>query len=152
MPRMLRYIDLQRSQGHDKSRELCQVSYLDFDISTDMTDQGRSRYEQACVKATLAADPDFRYCFSTTCESGQLHPGGANEPIFRFQECGHKHCVACQANWHQDQTCEEFQPTLQRWNAENEQSQQEVEKTSKPCPKCSVPIQKNHGCDHMTCQ
>ncbi|KAI4738723.1 hypothetical protein E4T50_10806 [Aureobasidium sp. EXF-12298] len=104
------------------------------------------------ANATLAADQDFRHCFSTTCDSGQIHPGGADEPIFRCQECGHKHCVACQANWHQDQTCEEFQALREKRNVEDEKSQQEVNKISKQCPKCTVAIQKNTGCDHMTCQ
>ncbi|CAD0110920.1 unnamed protein product [Aureobasidium uvarum] len=124
---------------------------LTFTEVKDMTTaQNFAKYEQACIKATLAADPDFRHCLSTACESGQLHPGGADEPIFRCRECGHKHCVACEANWHEDQTCEESQAARQR-DAENEQSQQEVEKVSKPCPECRVPIQKNDGCDHMTC-
>lgn len=101
---------------------------------------------------TLAADPDFRFCLSTTCKSGQLHPGGTDEPIFRCQACEHKHCVVCEANWHQDQTCEEFQALREKWNVENKQSQDEVNKISKPCPKCTVAIQKNSGCDHMTCQ
>ena len=129
------------------------MSQLGFKSAANMTDQGRSRYEQACIKATLAADPDFRHCFSSTCESGQLHPGGEDEPIFRCQECGHKHCVVCQANWHEDQTCEEFQASRQREREEeDEQSKDEVSKISKPCPECNVPIQKNYGCDHMTCR
>ena len=30
-------------------------------------------------------------------------------------------------------------------------SQKAVEKFTKPCPNCSVPVQKKGGCDHMTC-
>ncbi|KAH0362143.1 hypothetical protein KCU65_g8209, partial [Aureobasidium melanogenum] len=129
------------------------LTYAEVDHMTYAEDW--DKYERASIRATLAADPDFRHCFSTDCESGQLHPGGTSEPIFRCQECGHKHCVACEANWHQDQTCEEFQAAreiIRQRDAENEQSQQEVDKISKPCPECRVPIQKNNGCDHMTCR
>ncbi|KAG9747735.1 hypothetical protein KCU73_g7274, partial [Aureobasidium melanogenum] len=110
-----------------------------------------AKYERACIRATLAADPDFRFCFSSACESGQLHPGGASEPIFSCQVCRHKHCVVCETNWHEDQTCEEFQAELHRNTENDEKSEKEVEKISKPCPECRVPIQKNQGCDHMTC-
>ncbi|KAI4831225.1 hypothetical protein E4T44_09621 [Aureobasidium sp. EXF-8845] len=111
-----------------------------------------AKYERASIRATLAADPDFRFCFSSACDSGQLHPGGTSEPIFSCQACRHKHCVVCETNWHDDQTCEEYQATLHRNTETDEQSQREVDKCSKPCPQCRVPIQKNSGCDHMTCK
>ncbi|KAH0263849.1 hypothetical protein KCU91_g12445, partial [Aureobasidium melanogenum] len=130
----------------------CSITLTYKEVKTMTTARNFAKYEQACIRATLAADPDFRYCLSTTCKSGQLHPGGTDEPIFRCEHCGHKHCIVCEANWHQDQTCEDFQALRQRLHAENERSQQEVKKLSKPCPGCSVPIQKDRGCDHMTCQ
>ncbi|KAG9528374.1 hypothetical protein KCU93_g4402, partial [Aureobasidium melanogenum] len=129
----------------------CPIMLTYKEVKNMTTTRNFAKYEQACIRATLAADPDFRHCLSTTCKSGQLHPGGTDEPIFRCQECGHKHCVVCEANWHEDQTCEEFQTIRQRLHAENEQSQQAVQKISKPCPKCKVPIEKHQGCDHMTC-
>jgi hypothetical protein len=128
------------------------VSHLGFSNSSDLANEGCSRYERASIRATLAADPDFRFCFSSACDSGQLHPGGASEPIFSCQACRHKHCVICETNWHDDQTCEEYQAALHRNTETDEQSQREVDKCSKPCPECRVPIQKNSGCDHMTCQ
>lgn len=128
------------------------MSCLVFNNLGASTDGGRSRYERASIRATLTADPDFRFCFSMACESGQLHPGGASEPIFSCQVCRHKHCVVCETNWHEDQTCEEFQAELHRNTENDEKSEKEVEKISKPCPECRVPIQKNKGCDHMTCQ
>ncbi|KAH0020868.1 hypothetical protein KCU78_g6320, partial [Aureobasidium melanogenum] len=129
----------------------CSIMLTYKEVKNMTTAENFAKYEQACIRATLAADPDFRYCLSTTCKSGQLHPGGTDEPIFRCEHCGHKHCIVCEANWHQDQTCEEFQAVRRRLHAENERSQQEVKKLSKPCPGCRVPIQKNRGCDHMRC-
>lgn len=127
---------------------------LSFDeVKSMANNESFAKYELASVMATLSADPDFGHCLSTTCSSGQLHPGGSDEPIFRCEECGHKHCVVCETDWHQDQTCKEFQATRQRpLNAEDEKSQQEVEKISKPCPQCHVRIEKISGCDRMTCQ
>ncbi|XP_071493092.1 E3 ubiquitin-protein ligase parkin-like [Diadema antillarum] len=36
-----------------------------------------------------------------------------------------------------------------RW--EREESERTIERTSKPCPKCKVPVERNGGCMHMTC-
>lgn len=124
-----------------------------FPYAVTTTDWKHSRYEEASLRAALAGDGDYRHCFSPTCNAGQLHTGGADEPIFRCGACGHKHCVACEANWHEDETCTQYQDRRRvERGVENDQSQQEVEKLSKPCPKCKVPIEKNNGCDHMTCQ
>ncbi|THV78512.1 hypothetical protein D6D29_07605 [Aureobasidium pullulans] len=108
-----------------------------------------SKYDEAAFRAALSADAEFRYCMSATCKSGHCHPAGIDETTFCCRECGHKHCVSCEANWHEGLTCAQYQHSVQRAQ-EEEESQQEVAKISKPCPKCRVPIQKNNGCDHMT--
>ncbi|THW57094.1 hypothetical protein D6D20_08228 [Aureobasidium pullulans] len=88
-----------------------------------------SKYDEAAFRAALSADAEFRYCMSTTCKSGQCHPAGIDEPTFRCRECGHNHCVSCEANWHEGLTCAQYQDTLQRAQ-EDEESQQEVVKSS----------------------
>ncbi|CAD0098973.1 unnamed protein product, partial [Aureobasidium mustum] len=156
--------------SHDHGANVCRLCYfshLEVEIDSKNWDEvacpecpTKLTYQEVesmtnaenFAKATLAADPDFRFCFSSACESGQLHPGGTSEPIFSCQVCRHKHCVVCETNWHEDQTCEEFQAELHRNTENDEKSEKEVEKISKPCPECRVPIQKNKGCDHMTCQ
>ncbi|THY39832.1 hypothetical protein D6C98_09863 [Aureobasidium pullulans] len=88
-----------------------------------------SKYDEAAFRAAVSADPEFRYCMSTTCKSGQCHPAGIDEPTFCCRECGHNHCVSCEANWHEGLTCAQYQHSLQRAQ-EEEESQQEVAKSS----------------------
>ncbi|THW26001.1 hypothetical protein D6D23_03836 [Aureobasidium pullulans] len=93
---------------------------------------GRARhqqYDEAAFRAALSADAEFRYCMSTTCKSGHCHPAGIDEPTFCCRECGHNHCVSCEANWHGGLTCAQYQDILQRAQ-EEEESQQEVAKSS----------------------
>ncbi|KEQ68764.1 hypothetical protein M436DRAFT_57838 [Aureobasidium namibiae CBS 147.97] len=146
-------VEIDSKQWNEVACPECMTTLSFHEVKSLTNDESFAKYERACVRATLSADPDFRHCLSATCSSGQLHSGGSGEPIFRCEECGYKHCVVCETNWHEDQTCEEFQATRQlSLNAEDEKSQQEVEKISKPCPQCHVRIEKIGGCDGMTCQ
>lgn len=154
-PCFLRHVEVQIDTRNwdEVSCPECNV-VLAFHEVKNMTNKDYfDKYEQASLRAALANDPDYRHCLSTTCESGQLHPGGTDEPIFRCQECGHKHCVACEALWHEDETCNEYQQRLEdERSVENKLSEETVVETSKPCPQCRCPIEKNNGCDHMTCE
>ena len=146
-------VEIDSKQWDEIACPECTIT-LSFEEVKNMTStESFVKYEHACIMSTLSADPDFRHCLASTSSSGQLHPGRSDEPIFRCEECGHKHCVVCETDWHRDQTCEEFQTARQRpLNIEDEKSQQEIEKIFKPCPQCHVRIEKEGGCDHMTCQ
>ncbi|THW30172.1 hypothetical protein D6D25_05918 [Aureobasidium pullulans] len=103
---------------------------LGYEEVKNMTNaENFEKYDEAAFRAAVSADPEFRYCMSTTCKSGQCHPAGIDEPTFCCRECGHNHCVSCEANWHEGLTCAQYQHSLQRAQ-EEEESQQEVAKSS----------------------
>jgi hypothetical protein len=41
---------------------------------------------------------------------------------------------------------------LKRKQIENELSELKIQTSTKPCPGCTRPIEKNDGCSHMTCK
>jgi len=55
--------------------------------------------------------------------------------------CGKRYCAKCGNEDHGKDPCPPPAETLQ-WLGKN----------SKPCPNCKNPIEKNGGCDHMTCR
>jgi len=70
--------------------------------------------------------------------------------------CGYHFCFRCDFAPHVPVSCD----MMQRWADKNgfvEGTEEEMESrkikhlTTKPCPKCGVPIEKNGGCSHMTC-
>ena len=55
--------------------------------------------------------------------------------------CQHRFCLDCRKEKEDGHTCQE----------EDVQTIRELQKTTRPCPKCSVPISKTEGCDQMWC-
>ena len=52
---------------------------------------------------------------------------------------------------HSDVTCKEYDEKLKKEAKDEHQSEHWKEKHTKKCPQCGASIQKNDGCDHMTC-
>ncbi|XP_072121850.1 E3 ubiquitin-protein ligase parkin isoform X4 [Mobula birostris] len=62
-------------------------------------------------------------------------------------ECSGLHATAA-ATSPQDYVVNEQAAQRARWE---DASRQTVKETTKPCPKCQVPVEKNGGCMHMSC-
>lgn len=105
------------------------------------------------VSDTLKDEPRYRKCLRTTCQMGQIHEAGDAEPLMTCTACGFKMCYIHSRSWHSGQTCSQYEAS-QRHQKENESSLQLIERETKRCPGqgCNVPIEKNDGCDHMTCR
>lgn len=66
------------------------------------------------------------------------------------EDCNIAFCVVCLASWHGDFVrCQPRDPN--QLTEEDQASLNFISKNTSPCPYCSVPCQKSHGCNHMTC-
>ncbi|APA11672.1 hypothetical protein sscle_08g064420 [Sclerotinia sclerotiorum 1980 UF-70] len=54
--------------------------------------------------------------------------------------------------WHTGLTCNQYNTRERERLQQEEASLQLMEKATKQCPQCQVRIEKNDGCDHMTCR
>jgi hypothetical protein len=127
----------------------CPMPLQEDEINVLSTPLTWHNYRRLVDRATLFENPRCRHCFSTSCDSGQVHDGAL---VFSCQTCSHKHCTTCDTNWHDDETCEEYQARHQTQKQQETDSEETVKAISKPCPRCDSPIEKNDGCDHMTCK
>ena len=60
-------------------------------------------------------------------------------------KCSTKVCFKCRDEWHGELSCEEaMKKQLQGWAEENKDN-------VSFCPMCRTKIEKNKGCNHMTC-
>ncbi|KAL5558116.1 hypothetical protein UlMin_034327 [Ulmus minor] len=64
--------------------------------------------------------------------------------------CSHNFCWNCNEEAHRPVDCD----TVEKWiskNRDESESTNWILVNTKPCPKCKRSIEKNHGCNHMTC-
>ncbi|CAI5457589.1 unnamed protein product [Closterium sp. Yama58-4] len=64
--------------------------------------------------------------------------------------CGHEWCWHCLQEPHRPVDCELVRKWVVKNSAESE-NMKWILANSKACPRCQRPIEKNHGCMHMTC-
>ncbi|OXA59206.1 E3 ubiquitin-protein ligase ariadne-1 [Folsomia candida] len=64
--------------------------------------------------------------------------------------CGFSFCFCCGRSSHQPLTCVMIKKWIQKCEDDSETANW-IEANTKDCPKCGVTIEKNGGCNHMTC-
>jgi hypothetical protein len=112
------------------------------------------RYDALATRAALSTDADFRWCLRSGCGSGQIHLAGEEGPIFSCISCKFKACITHEREWHEGETCEQYDDRIRGQEArrDEEATARTIERTTKKCPQCQSSIEKNSGCDHMTCK
>jgi len=109
------------------------------------------KYEDFTLQQALEKMTDIRWCPKPSC--GMAMVGGNDTLMMRCprETCGFCFCFRCKEPWHADSTCEQYQA----WKRDNKGGQDMfrrwMNQNAKPCPKCRSPIEKNGGCNHMTC-
>lgn len=123
--------------GFEAMEECCRTA-------PDLLKLYRLRLAQA-VSAALKYVP----CSTANCGTFfVIHSGTASEA--RCKLCGEFTCTLCPGEGHLPATCVMMKKWTEKDTAESATSKWFVVNT-KACPKCREKIQKNGGCNHMTC-
>lgn len=65
--------------------------------------------------------------------------------------CSYRFCVTCHEEAHAPATCEQVKNWLSKSKDDSETTHW-VGANTKDCPRCNVAVEKNGGCNHMTCR
>lgn len=68
------------------------------------------------------------------------------------EECHFDWCFTCHAPWHKSMSCKDFKrgnKMFKKWTKDTTECGTGI--NARPCPKCKVFIQRQDGCDQMTC-
>ncbi|WVZ49969.1 hypothetical protein U9M48_001276 [Paspalum notatum var. saurae] len=80
-----------------------------------------------------------------------LGDGAAEAPADVFCACGHGFCWRCNEEAHRPVPCGTVRAWLSK-NSSDAETANWVLVNTKHCPECRRPIEKNQGCNHMTCR
>jgi hypothetical protein len=98
------------------------------------------KYKKLYKRKQLSADPNIQLCPFPDCES--YAEKGKNKFV-TCKENNHKFCFNCLKDWHENKNCEmELNKSFEKWKDPYK---------VKRCPKCKYFIEKNEGCNHITC-
>jgi hypothetical protein len=107
------------------------------------------KYDHRLTLRFLKQMPEFIMCANPGCDSGQFHdPGPSLLRKMTCMECKRNTCSFHEVIWHIDLTCDQYD----RQRRNDIPSENWIRKNTKQCPQCHRNIQKNRGCDHMTCK
>jgi hypothetical protein len=122
----------------------CLVSCLDL--------ASFERFDNLALQDSLSRIEGVRWC--PRCNTALIgNPDAASPQITcPADNCGFSFCYNCKDPWHPEITCAAYQAhrdsnedpaavELRNWLAAN----------TKTCPKCSIAIEKNEGCNHIVC-
>ncbi|KAF2266075.1 hypothetical protein CC78DRAFT_164676 [Lojkania enalia] len=142
------------------------VESLEYsDVKYFATEDAFARYDTLSTRAALSTIPNFLWCQSPSCPSGQIHSGTpSSNPVFTCITCSHTYCLNhSSVPFHYNESCAQYDARIAGVPAQFEVEKERVElekegekvvrETAKRCPNavCGWWIEKNEGCDHMTC-
>ncbi|CAE6409214.1 unnamed protein product [Rhizoctonia solani] len=123
------------------------------DIYCSVRDWGMlAYYEQLLIRREMGSTEQFVWCKNPICTSGQVHKPGPSQPIVTCNTCRQRSCYIHDRPWHEGLSCAEFDIKLRKYEEQDLATRTYLVKNTKSCPKCKRKIERNGGCDHMTCQ
>ena len=142
----------------------CRAAATPAEVKAVLSEEDYEAFERLSLQQSLQSMKDVFVC--PRCE----YPAILQEEGGRLAICGECHfsfCVECRCAWHGLSACANL---AARWRkagpaerdaltakygakmVEEVQSAELIEGTTKPCVNCGTPIEKNGGCNHITCR
>jgi hypothetical protein len=128
----------------------CHSEISEWILDELLTPQQLEEHHKNLLEKTMPANQ----CFWCPGKCGSIISFEDPSRVTRFEcpDCKKEFCFKCECEWHKGSTCELYK----KWAEENKQSSSLFFKylsshNVKKCPNCGVNIEKNMGCDHMTC-
>lgn len=112
-------------------------------------------YYNAELKYFLQTNSNMIPCLLPNCSGFvEIDPSCSIEefPSIQCPVCLKKSCRKCKTQWHEGSNCEKFQEWRQlNGKSENLMEEWVSKKGARRCPSCNMYVEKNGGCNHITC-
>ena len=115
----------------------------------------KDRYEVLLTRTYVDDKDNLKWCPAPECEFAvdctvKKRDLGRIVPTVECQ-CKHRFCFGCTLADHQPPPCSLVKKWLKKCEDDSETSNW-ISANTKECPKCNSTIEKNGGCNHMTCR
>lgn len=105
-------------------------------------------YSRYNLKSFVDMSSSFRWCPGRGCDYIAM---GSNQLRAVLCKCGMLFCFRCGEEAHVPASCDDMVTWAEKCRNESETANWILANTRK-CPKCCTRIEKNQGCNHMTCR
>ncbi|KAF2878087.1 hypothetical protein BDV95DRAFT_479561, partial [Massariosphaeria phaeospora] len=124
---------------------------LDLLVSDDL----RDRYQELLNRTYVDDKENLRWCPAPNCEYA-VECSVKDKDLLRIVptvhcDCGYYFCFGCSLTDHQPAPCSLVRKWLKKCEDDSETANW-ISANTKECPKCNSTIEKNGGCNHMTCR
>jgi len=103
------------------------------------------------ITKSFVEDSDGRVKWCTQANCGNAITADMVTGTVVRCKCSYRFCFQCHKEAHSPATCEQVKLWGQKCKDDSETTHWKYANT-KDCPKCETPVEKNGGCNHMTCR
>ncbi|WPH00088.1 E3 ubiquitin-protein ligase dbl4 [Acrodontium crateriforme] len=135
----------------DGCHKIIDAKSLDLLVTSDLTD----RYHELLMRTYVDDKENLKWCPAPNCVYAVECPVKQREldrivPTVMC-DCKHPFCFGCTLVDHQPAPCSLVKKWLKKCEDDSETANW-ISANTKECPKCQSTIEKNGGCNHMTCR
>lgn len=132
-------------------RRIIDAKSLDLLVASDL----KTRYHELLTRTYVEDKEQLKWCPAPDCENA-IECGIKKKDLLRVVptvicDCKHRFCFGCILMDHQPAPCELVKMWLKKC-ADDSETANWISANTKECPKCNSTIEKNGGCNHMTCR
>lgn len=134
--------------------EHCDILVDDETVCLHIHDENvKSKYRYLITNSYVMFNELLKWCPSPlSCSNAiRVKSTDSSESLSVQCKCGYRFCFNCGDSAHDPAGCEQLR-NWRRRSAEDAKSLEWIETNAKECPQCRSAIEKNGGCNHMTCR
>ncbi|XP_042483690.1 probable E3 ubiquitin-protein ligase ARI8 [Macadamia integrifolia] len=130
----------------------CSVA-IDQDLINQLvSDEDKEKFSRYLLRSYIETNRKIKWCPSPGCGFAiEFAIGSSSKSWDVICRCSYGFCWNCTEEIHRPVDCDTVAKWILKHSSESESTNYILVYT-KPCPKCKRPIEKNHGCMHMTCR
>eukprot|EP00736_Rhodelphis_marinus_P008033 Rmarinus@m.19485 len=130
----------------------CERVVSTSDIKAHVQREQFKKYQRFLAKSFVERNEKVQWCPAVDCNcciKCNVDVPKCTTPV--LCNCGNEFCFVCSEEAHLPASCEDVAAWMKKMQDESE-TYNWLRVNTKDCPKCSTAIEKNGGCNHMTCR